>query len=404
MKKNEKKMKAKHFRYLSKENIEDPKGFLCFFFERIDLELWQEKIYIFLSSGSVQQRYPMHDPTFVHQNLVEQLEYAFVLYNKYELTNEANRFFEYLFERQSLENWLVHLDDVLKNQTDKYYYLDDDNYNPYLINLIELTHYLAKYLYLYTNNQEKDFEFPYYILPIHKLYNEELAQSNYHKRIGTANKSITFPPLPFNPKQKITPPDWLAPQNYSTEALQEFFDRNDLNGWREDIRYWYESVLTENHFWSASNSRHFSGANLVHIYSCIYSFLEMFLNQLSEQDRSRFNSENDSTVSIFSEAPSINIQEKGEALTLYYIDKKNIENPLHEILKSLSIFSLVEWQEILYDWLQYGLSSNSNIGAYAPYTGTIYQTLIKVLELSYLIAFKDEIEFVSSPALEQLEN
>ncbi|SKB67413.1 hypothetical protein SAMN05660841_01787 [Sphingobacterium nematocida] len=404
MKNTQKKLKAKHFRYLSKENIEDPKGFLCFFFERIDLELWQEKIYVFLSSGSVQQRYPMYDPTFVHQNLVEQLEYAFVLYHKYELAIEANRFFEYLFERQSLENWLVQLDDVLRNQTDKYYYLDDDNYNPYLINLIELTHYLAKYLYLYTNNQEGYFDYPYYILPVHKLYNEELIPKNYHNRIGTTKESTTDIPLPFNPKQKVIPPEWLAPRNYSIEALKEFFDRNDLNGWRKDIRYWYESVLTENHFWSASNSSHFSGANLVHIYSCICSFLEMFLNQLSEQEGSNFNLEDDATVSIFPETTSINIEEKGEAVTLYYIKKETIENPLLAILESLSIFTLIEWQEILYDWLQYGLSSNSYIGAYATYTGRVYQTLTKVLELGYMIAFKDEIEFINSPVLEQQES
>lgn len=185
MKNTQKKLNSKHFRYLSKENIKNPKEFLGYFFKRIDLERWQEKIYVFLSSGSVQQRYPMHDPTFVHQSLVEHLEYAYVLYHKYELTIEANRFFEYLFERQSLANWLVQLDDVLRNQTDNCYYLDDDNYNPYLINLIELTHYLALYLYLYVNNQEAYFQFPYYILPIHKLQAEELTAKNYHERIGS---------------------------------------------------------------------------------------------------------------------------------------------------------------------------------------------------------------------------
>ncbi|MCY4781167.1 hypothetical protein ORI89_16010 [Sphingobacterium sp. UT-1RO-CII-1] len=403
MRKTEKKLKAKHFRYLSKKNIENPKEFLSYFFKRIDLEHWQEKIYVFLSSGSIQQRYPMHDPSFVHQNLIQQIEYAYVLYRQTELSPEADRFFEYIFEIQSLENWLIQLDDVLRNQTDNYYYLDDDNYHPYLINFIELTHYLVKYLSLYVDNQEEKFQFPYYILPIHKLHTEELDAINYHKRIGAVQESNSETPLHFQFKHNVEIPTWIKLPSYSVKTLQDFFDKNDLHGWREDIRYWYESVLTEEQYWSASISNKYSGANLLYLYSCIKSFIELFMSQLSEDKTLELSVEHNNTASIFPETESLRIQQDWRISTLYYVNSEARKNPLHAILESLSIFTLCEWQKILYDWLSYGLSSSSYIGVYANYTGTIYQTLIKTLEISYLIAFEDEIEFINKTEPEQLE-
>lgn len=304
MKNTQKKLKAKHFRYLSKENIEKPKEFLSGFFERIDLEYWQEKIYVFLSSGSVQRRYPMHDSSFVHQKLIEQVEYAYILYYSNTITSKANRLLDYIFEIQSLSNWREQLDSVLRNQTDKSSYFDDGNYDRYLINLIELTHYLVKFLFLYANNRESYFTFPYYILPTYRLNSEELI---------------------------------------------------------------------------------------------------IFMIQLSEEDRLELSVEYNNPASIFPEIDSFRVQQNGRFSTLYYVNSEARKNPLHAILESLSIFTLCQWQEILYDWLEYGLSTNPYTGNYFPFSGTIYQTLIKTLEISYLIAFKDELKFLDSPVSEQQE-
>lgn len=403
MKNTQKKLKAKHFRYLNKESIESPKTFLSIFFKRIDLERWQEKIYVFLSSGSVQQRYPMHDPSFVHQNLIEQMEYAYILYYNHTVTSGTRRLLDYIFEIQSLSSWREQLDSVLRNQTDKSSYFDDENYNRYLINLIELTHYLVKFLYLYANNKESDFVFPYYILPVYRLDSEELISQNYHTRIGAYNESNDYTPLHFQSRHKVDIPNWIKLPPYSVKTLKDFFDKNDLNGWREDIRYWYESVLTEDQYWSASINDNYSGANLLYLYSCIKSFIEIFMYQLSEEERLDLSVEYNNPASIFPEIDSFCVRQNERVSTLYYINSEARKNPLHVILEGLSIFTLREWQEILYDWLEYGLSANPYTGTYVPFSGTIYQTLIKTIEISYLIAFKGEIEFLDVPVLGQQE-
>ncbi len=399
MKNTQKKLKAKHFRYLSKENIEKPKDFLSGFFERIDLEYWQEKIYVFLSSGSVQQRYPMHDPSFVHQKLIEQVEYAYILYYSNTITSKANRLLDYIFEIQSLSNWREQLDSVLRNQTDKFSYFDDDNYNRYLINLIELTHYLVKFLFLYANNREGYFTFPYYILPTYRLNSEELISQNYHKRIGTDKDSSDSPQPLLQFKHNVEIPEWIKLPSYSVKTLKVFFDKNDLNGWREDIRYWYESVLTEDQYWSPSINDSYSSANLLYLYSCIRSLVEIFMHQLSEEERLELSVEYNNPASIFPEIDSFRVRQNCRVSTLYYVNPDARKNPLPAILKGLSIFTLCQWQEILYDWLEYGLSTNPYTGNYFPFSGTIYQTLIKTLEISYLIAFEDELELIPPATL-----
>src|SRR5690606_10891575 len=119
------------------------------------------------------------------------------------VASEANRLLDYIFEIQSLSDWREQLDSVLRNQTDKSSYFDDDNYNRYLINFIELTHYLVKFLFLYASNKESDFVFPYYILPTYRLNSEELISQNYHKRIGTDKESNEYTPLHFQFKHNV---------------------------------------------------------------------------------------------------------------------------------------------------------------------------------------------------------
>ncbi|MFE2860089.1 hypothetical protein [Sphingobacterium multivorum] len=59
--------------------------------------------------------------------------------------------------------------------------------------------------------------------------------------------------------------------------------------------------------------------------------------------------------------------------------------------------------EILYEWINYGLAKNRYTGAYSDYSTRIYQTMIKILELAYLTAFSEEIEFPNQEQIAPIE-
>jgi len=198
----------------------------------------------------------------------------------------------------------------------------------------------------------------------------------------------------LNPKERIILPAWLAPHPYSISALKNFFDRDDLNGWKEDIQYWYRTVITENEFWSADNENHkFSGANLLYTYSCICSLLEMLFNKLEESPISLMDIE--SSISILPECQSIFIRHENKEIILYYISDEELRYPLSSLLATVNTYSQQQWDEILYDWVNYGLDKNRYTGDYSDYSTRIYQTIIKIIELAYLVAFSDEIDLLN---------
>ncbi|UIR56072.1 hypothetical protein LZQ00_17635 [Sphingobacterium sp. SRCM116780] len=393
MKKNNKKLKVKSFRYLNKEDLKNPKLYLDLFYQKITLNHWQEKIYVFLTNGSVQNRYPIHDPFFIHKNLIKHIEIAYVLYEKNILPKEATRLIEYIFEVQCIAYWIEQFDELLKNETDRYYLHDVDNYNPYLINYIELLHHLALYLYLFLQDKEDEFQFPYYILPVDKLTEEELNLGNYHQRVYALKESIVQAPIPFYNKEKVELPEWLAPQPYDISAVRDFFQIDDFEGWRNGLWQWYQSVINADVFWSAHHpDKAFSAASLLHDYACIYALLEMYRSQSITRHSSTYTFEDLHPRSILKEQPSLMIMHEDSIIIMHYVDEGDMEDPLSEIITCVNEYSKVEWDEILYEWLSYGLSSNGVTDErYAKHGTRIYQLLVKIIELSYILAYKDEI-------------
>lgn len=92
-------------------------------------------------------------------------------------------------------------------------------------------------------------------------------------------------------------------------------------------------------------------------------------------------------------------------ISFRYILPKEVKDPLAAIVALIAGYSKTEWEEILYEWLSYGLSANALAGSrYGSHSTRIYQILIKIVELSYILAFEDEIEFVNEIKTIDYEN
>lgn len=395
MKNTQKKLKPKQFRYLSKPQIKTPLAYIRYFYDRYDLNLWQEKVYVFLTSGSAQFRPPLLDPFNTHRHIINHIDIAYIIHQRGAETEIANRFLDYFFEMNCRKYWLEIIDELLKNETDKNYGHDEDNYNLYVIRTIELLHYLSYYFYLLSIEKSEDFAIPLYVLPYRDLSETEKEEANCLKRLPLDSENVRKSPIPFYHKERIALPEWLAPQPYSRKAVQDFFQISSLKGWRNELWNWYQSVITDDLFWSA-DKRRLSGANLLYNYACFYSLLEMYRSQVNPTTAIASHSIQDNSRSIFKEHNDLAIQHDGDTMVLRYIVQEEAKDPLHTILEHITRFNKVEWDEILYDWLSYGLSSNTNKeSTYAGQTTRIYQTLVKIVELSYVLAFQDEIEFIN---------
>ncbi|WP_270088721.1 hypothetical protein [Sphingobacterium sp. SYP-B4668] len=443
MKNTQKKLKAKHFRYLSKDIIKNPMIYIRNFYRyKTDITNWRNHINLFVQAGG----YPEMANTrhaengFQCKQMIEQIEVAYVIfkqcripkqayplqfvaqredYSNYILHTEYTRngkrdvqdIISKFFSYQSLDKWYRTMDELMTNMSKR----ESDNYDKFgdkILAIKELLIRLAFALHYIYEDEHLLVLVPPYVKadptpahdttdPLSKL--GELVHvgigEQYEEKEKTLDKDQEqqLPlscPSKFHPKKRVTVPPWLAPQPYSTEALRAFFDKDDLLGWRDNIRNWYQAIIAQEQYWSTNRDKRFSGANLLYLYSCIHSFLEMFFDELTDDHIVQQDSKSKDTLAIFQETPSIHIHHKNGNIVFYYIDSTEIENPFNAILNSLQPFSNYEWEEILYAWLEYGLSHNGYSGKYHEYSTFIYQSLTKIIELSYILAFADEIEFI----------
>lgn len=426
MKNTQKKLKAKHFRYLSKEYIEDPLIYLKEFFEQETyVHYFVKDINLLINAASnVKMNSPHSHSGHNTKKLIELVELAYVIFKKCHLKKLKNPldffkcdsdYWNYVsgeclsvndiespedeisrfFSHQSLGQWYETLDEIWINIGDRNgEFLG--SVSKEILATRELLQRLAISLHKIYENKS---------LPDNSTNNQEEIENekNQDHTSLEQNDSIEANEEPsddmleneiLNPKERIILPEWLAPHPYSISALKNFFDRDDLNGWKEDIRYWYQTVITENEFWSANNKNHkFSGANLLYTYSCIYSLLEMLFNKLEESPISLMDIE--PCISVLPECQSILVRHENKEIILYYISDEELVHPLSSLLATVNTYSQQQWDEILYDWINYGLDKNRYTGDYADYSTRIYQTIIKIIELAYLVAFSDEIDLLN---------
>ena len=426
MKNTQKKLKAKHFRYLSKEYIEDPLKYLEDFYEQETYHHYfvMEINLLINAASNVKMNCPNSSLGYNTKKLITFVEIAYVIFKKCNLKKLKNPlnfiqcvsdYWNYVsgecfsvndiespedeisrfFSHQSLGQWYETLDEIWINISDRNGdFLGNEGNN--ILAVRELLQRLAISLHkIYENkslpdsiaNNQEEIE-----------HEESQDQKSLEQTNSIETKEESFDDVAeneiLNPKERIILPAWLAPHPYSISALKNFFDRDDLNGWKEDIRYWYRTVITENEFWSADNENHkFSGANLLYTYSCICSLLEMLFNKLEESPISLMDIE--SSISILPECQSIFIRHENKEIILYYISDEELRYPLSSLLATVNTYSQQQWDEILYDWVNYGLDKNRYTGDYSDYSTRIYQTIIKIIELAYLVAFSDEIDLLN---------
>lgn len=420
MKNTQKKLKAKHFRYLTQESIDDPMKYLEDFFVRetyihyllMDINL------LINAASSVKMNYPYSNSGYNTKKLITLVEIAYVIFKKCKLKKLKkplnliqcdSDYWSYVsgkrlsvndiestadgisrfFSHQSLWQWYETLDAIWINISDRNGELLG-NEGEEILSARELLQRLALSLHKIYENK---------ILPDNVIENQEdiaNEQRQAQQSLDETEDEI------LHPKKRIILPDWLASQPYSVSALKDFFDRDDLNGWREDIRYWYQTVIDEKEFWSADHeSSKFSGANLLFNYACLYSLLEMLSNTFKESPVLPISTDNSS--SILPECQSVLIGHMNKEIVLYYVSNEELDNPLSALLATVKSYDQQEWNEILYEWINYGLAKNRYTGAYADYSTRIYQTMIKIIELAYLTAFSEEIEFPDQEQIALLE-
>lgn len=434
MKNTQKKLKAKHFRYLSQEYIDDPMKYLIEFFEsETSINDWLADLNMLINAASNSKMNPPRSSIgYLTKKLIEQVELAYVIFRKCKLktiehplkfnrgvsdywnqllatdssasnidtaADNISRFFSY----ESLQQWYNILDDLWISLGDRDNgFLGNNGHEILAVKefLLRLAASLGKIYEIKT-------------LPTNIIENQEDIENEEHQNqqsllesgdIDTIEKlsNASTKEEVLYPKERIILPHWLDSQPYSISALKDFFDKDDLNGWREDIRYWYQTVIDEKEFWSADheNSK-FSGANLLFNYTCLYSLLEMLSNKFEESPILPIAMDN--SFSILPECQSILIMHMHEEIILYYVSNEELDNPLSSLLATVSIYNQEEWNEILYEWINYGLAKNRYTGAYSDYSTRIYQTMIKIIELAYLIAFSEDIEFSNQEQIAPIE-
>ncbi|RKF34153.1 hypothetical protein BCY89_10980 [Sphingobacterium siyangense] len=423
MKNTQKKLKAKHFRYLTQEYIDDPMTYLeDFFVNGTRIDYWLRDVNLLINIATNQQ---MASPVCINnyyiKELIQQVEIAYIIFKKCNIqfienpllffskkadywkytidgtytingiessTDSIARFFSY----KSLLQWYEVLDDLwiktgnaddefLSNQADEILAILE------LIQRLAVSldkirergalpglHYSEENLTLESNNQEI----------------EQIGAPTDSDIALTENKKSSE----FYPKKQVNLPLWLAPQVFSMEALQCFFTHKCLDGWREYIKYWHRAAITENCFWSANSD--YSGSSLLFTYSCIYSLLEMFRNE-AELRKIKCTLQNAKQQVTLLYPHPIPIKYEVEKYNLNYTSAEQLEDSFLSIANLINHHTKIEWDEILYDWLEYGLSYEAYSNAeFSNQTLCIRDRLINIIELAYVLSYKNEIEILDT--------
>lgn len=195
MKNTQKKLKAKHFRYLSKKIIKNPMVYIHDFFQQqTDIVNWQNDINLFVISGAYPAMcsggYPENGYN-CHQ-MIKQIEIAYVIFNQCGLPKHENPlrlfdarkdYFNYsygpeftcngkrnpydligkFFSYQSLKKWYKTMDDLMEKLTLKRP-LGDEQFGDKIVAIREFLIRLAHALYYIYRNEGITIPLPSYAI------------------------------------------------------------------------------------------------------------------------------------------------------------------------------------------------------------------------------------------------
>lgn len=254
MKNTKKKLKAKNFRYLSKEIINNPMIYIHDFFRhQTDIVNWKNDINLFVTSGA----YPAMSSGGYPENgyncnqMIKQIEVAYVIFkqcglakhqNSLKLFETRNDYLNYsygpeftcngkrnpydlirkFFSYQSLKKWYKTMDDLMEQLTLKKS-LDNDQFGDKIIVIREFLIRIAHALYYIYQNDGITIPLPPYVItdreetdieiepnnqqdellddPSDKLYAENIPQI-VSKKLAT---KINLATIKEEPDHRITP-------------------------------------------------------------------------------------------------------------------------------------------------------------------------------------------------------
>ncbi|MDF2516237.1 MAG: hypothetical protein K0R59_1533 [Sphingobacterium sp.] len=431
MKNTQKKLKAKHFRYLSKEYIADPLKYLKEFFEQETyVHYFVKDINLLVNAASnAKMNSPYSNLGYNTKKLITFVEIAYVIFKKCSLKklknpldffkcdsdywnyvsgeclsvndiespeDEISRFFSF----QSLGQWYEVLDEIWINMSDRNgEFLG--NVGKEILATRELLQRLAISLHkIYenkslpdnsTNNQEE----------IESEKNQDQTSLEQTDNIKTKEGSFddAVENEIFSLKKQVTLPPWLAPQPFSIKAVQDFFSHGCLDRWKEHIKYWHRAAITENCFWSVGQeSPYYGGSTLLFNYSCIYSLLEMFRNE-ADLRKIDYVAKDPNQQILIRDTATITVVNNDDKFHLSHTNTEQLEDLFLSIAKLINQYTKIEWDEILYDWLEYGLSKEAYANEdFSNQTLLIYDILINIVELAYILAYENEIEILDTVA------
>lgn len=199
MKNTQKKLKAKHFRYLSKEIIKNPTVYIRYFFQQqTDIVNWQNDINLFVTTGA----YPAMSTGGYPENgynchqMIKQIEIAYVIFkqcglpkhkNPLKLFDVRNDYFNYsygpeftcnnrrnpydlirkFFSYQPIQKWYKTMDDLMEQLTLKRS-IGDEQFGDKIVVIREFLIRLAYALYYIYEHGGISIPLPSYAIPDRK--------------------------------------------------------------------------------------------------------------------------------------------------------------------------------------------------------------------------------------------
>lgn len=411
MKNTQKKLKAKHFRYLSKEYIEDPLKYLIDFFENeTDISSWLADLNMLINAASNSKMNPPHSSFgYLTKKLIEQVELAYVIFRKCKLkkikqplkfnkydsdywnyklaadssvsniespTGGISRFFSY----QSLQKWYKILDDLWISLGDRDNGFLGNNGNEILA--------IKEFIMLLAISLEKIYE-DGTLLSTPETYEEENVNNEIPENLtaeASTSKKINILPTEIE----------KSPHQIETiKKIKNILGGEDLHDWQafinslyvsaeKNFKNWdkaFEVYIPENRFWLFTQS--------ITLLDILYEEIFWFVDRNAEM-----------TFTPHQEISSYySFRDKNRTGNFTALSLLETSYPEYYLIKMLFTYPIVDWRDNITDLIYRGFILDKGNLYYGELD--IPEFLLnfqKLIELCYLLANKDEITFTKSIA------
>ena len=189
-------------------------------------------------------------------------------------------------------------------------------------------------------------------------------------------------------KRHIHLPDFLD-RHTPEQLLEELFEACSLNEWRYSLWLWVNTVMTEDLNWS-SNGFSESPASLLYNHAYLTKLVEAAwaLRPVEGETPPLTDERKEALIqqAIFIPKRPKLCDVDDRIITFHYLSTEEWNNPKLVFGSAFKVYSLMQWHEILFDWLEYGLSNSSMIeNTYFNTNLYLYTQLNKLVEAAFLL-------------------